>query len=90
MEFRDVLRSRHGAAFSLEPTLLQSAYFRPHNRSGIPGLYFVGAGTHPGAGLPGVLLSAAVTSRVLGEDIPPERDRLVLTAERIARERGTR
>jgi phytoene desaturase len=90
MEFRDVLRSRHGAAFSLEPTLLQSAYFRPHNRSGIPGLYFVGAGTHPGAGLPGVLLSAAVTSRVLGEDIPPERDRLVLTAERFARERGTR
>jgi len=74
MHFWKVLRSFKGAAFSLEPTLLQSAFFRPHNRAGIPGLYFVGAGTHPGAGIPGVLLSAAVTTRVLCEDIPPSKN----------------
>jgi phytoene desaturase len=57
-----------GAAFSFEPTLLQSAYFRPHNASeDVAGLYLVGAGTHPGAGLPGVLSSA----RVLDTVVPP-------------------
>lgn len=70
LEFEQVYRSRYGSAFSFEPTLFQSAYFRPHNRSGIPGLYFVGAGTHPGAGLPGTLLSAAVTARVFMADHP--------------------
>ena len=63
LDFRDQLASYLGAAFSIEPTLLQSAYFRPHNRSvQLPGLYLVGAGTHPGAGLPGVLLSAEITA----------------------------
>lgn len=63
LDFRDRLASHLGAAFSIEPTLLQSAYFRPHNRSAqLPGLYLVGAGTHPGAGLPGVLLSAEITT----------------------------
>ena len=70
LDFESELRSYLGAAFSIEPTLFQSAYFRPHNRSNdIEGLYFVGAGTHPGAGLPGVLLSANITSRLVIEDL---------------------
>jgi phytoene desaturase len=69
-DFESELRSYQGAAFSIEPTLFQSAYFRPHNRSNdIDGLYFVGAGTHPGAGIPGVLLSANITSRLVIEDL---------------------
>ena len=60
-DFQDRLLSYKGAAFSLEPVLSQSAWFRPHNRSEeIERLYLVGAGTHPGAGLPGVLCSARV------------------------------
>jgi phytoene desaturase len=63
VDFRDELSSYLGSAFSIEPTLLQSAWFRPHNVSeDVAGLYLVGAGTHPGAGLPGVLLSARITS----------------------------
>ena len=70
LDFASQLRSHLGAAFSIEPTLLQSAYFRPHNRCAtIGGLYFVGAGTHPGAGIPGVLLSAELTSRLVIEDL---------------------
>ncbi|HLJ35806.1 MAG TPA: phytoene desaturase family protein, partial [Ktedonobacteraceae bacterium] len=70
LDFASELRSHLGAAFSIEPTLFQSAYFRPHNRSSqIDDLYFVGAGTHPGAGIPGVLLSAAITSRLAIEDM---------------------
>jgi phytoene desaturase len=69
VDFRDELGSWLGAAFSLEPTLSQSAYFRPPNRSReVAGLYFVGAGTHPGAGVPGVLLSAEIASRQIRED----------------------
>jgi hypothetical protein len=53
-------------AFGLEPVLWQSAYFRPHNQSeDVKGLYLVGAGTHPGAGVPGVLSSAKVLDRVV-------------------------
>lgn len=70
LDFASALRSHLGAAFSIEPTLFQSAYFRPHNRSDdMKGLYFVGAGTHPGAGIPGVLLSAAITSRLVIDDL---------------------
>ncbi len=62
--FRDDLSSIKGAAFGMEPVLTQSAYFRPHNRAeDIDGLYLVGAGTHPGAGVPGVLSSAKVLER---------------------------
>jgi len=58
-DFQDRLLSYKGAAFGLEPLLTQSAWFRPHNRSEeIEGLYMVGASTHPGAGIPGVLSSA--------------------------------
>ncbi len=64
--FRDELLSERGAAFGLEPVLLQSAWFRPHNQSEeIDGLYLVGAGTHPGAGVPGVLSSARVLDSVV-------------------------
>jgi phytoene desaturase len=65
--YRDALNSHLGAAFSLQPTLLQSAWFRPHNRSeDFDNLYFVGAGTHPGAGLPGVLSSAIIAENLIG------------------------
>ncbi len=67
IDFRDRLSSTHGAAFGLEPRLFQSGWFRPHNVSeDIRGLYLVGAGTHPGAGVPGVISSA----RILDELVP--------------------
>lgn len=69
LDFRSVLNSHVGAAFSLAPKLTQSAWFRPHNRdSNISGLYFVGAGTHPGAGVPGVICSAKATCGVIAND----------------------
>lgn len=65
-DFHDQLCAYKGAGFGLEPTLMQSAWFRPHNRSEDVGrLFFVGAGTHPGAGLPGVLSSAKVLDKVV-------------------------
>jgi phytoene desaturase len=64
--FRDTLLSYRGAAFGLEPVLTQSAYFRPHNKSEeLDNLFLVGAGTHPGAGVPGVLSSARVLDRLV-------------------------
>lgn len=68
LEFQDQLLSFRGAAFGPEPVLTQSAWFRPHNRSeDVANLYLVGAGTHPGAGLPGVVSSAAVLERFLDD-----------------------
>ena len=68
LDFRDELLSWQGAAFGPQPMLRQSAWFRPHNRSeDVAGLYLVGAGTHPGAGLPGVLSSARVLERELAD-----------------------
>jgi phytoene desaturase len=65
--FRDELRSHLGSAFSVEPILTQSAWFRPHNVSeDIPNLYFAGAGTHPGAGMPGVLSSGKIVADLIG------------------------
>jgi phytoene desaturase len=65
-DFRNRLLAFKGAGFGLEPVLLQSAYFRPHNRSeDIERLYLVGAGTHPGAGVPGVISSARVLDTVV-------------------------
>jgi len=64
--FRDRYPSPHGAGFSIEPRILQSAWFRPHNVSEeLKGLYLVGAGTHPGAGLPGVVSSAEVLAQLV-------------------------
>ncbi len=69
-DFRDELNSHLGAAFSLAPTLTQSAYFRIHNRDAeIQGLYFAGAGTHPGAGVPGVINSGKATAGLVIEDL---------------------
>jgi phytoene desaturase len=69
--FRDRYLSPLGAGFSLEPRILQSAWFRPHNVSEeAEGLYLVGAGTHPGAGLPGVVASAEVLAKLV-PDAPP-------------------
>lgn len=69
LNFRDDLNSHLGSAFSLEPILTQSAYFRTQNRDKkINGLYFVGAGTHPGAGVPGVINSAKATSSMILND----------------------
>lgn len=64
--FENTLQSEKGAAFGIEPSFRQSAYFRFHNKSeDIDGLYFVGANTHPGAGIPGVLSSAKVLEKTL-------------------------
>lgn len=66
LEFESDLDAYAGSAFQFEPVLMQSAWFRPHNVSeDVQGLYFAGAGTHPGAGLPGVLSSAKVLDRVV-------------------------
>lgn len=68
LHFRETLNSHLGSAFSVQPLLWQSAWFRPHNRSeDYPNLYFVGAGTHPGAGLPGVLSSAVIAQNLIRE-----------------------
>lgn len=65
--FEGTLNSYLGSAFSVQPVLTQSAWFRPHNRSqDIDNLYFVGAGTHPGAGLPGVLASGNIAAGLIG------------------------
>ena len=71
IDFRDRLFSYKGAAFGLQPILMQTAWFRPHNRSeDIEGLYLVGAGTHPGAGMPGVISSAKVLDEVVPDPRP--------------------
>lgn len=70
IDFRDRLGAELGHAFGPEPLLRQSASFRQHNRYRSPrGLYHVGSGTHPGAGIPGVLLTAEVTSELLAADL---------------------
>ena len=77
IDFRDRYLSPNGSGFSIEPRILQSAYFRPHNVSEeLPGLYLAGAGTHPGAGLPGVIASA----EVLGKLVPDAPRRAQSTA----------
>ena len=69
-DFADDLGAHLGSAFSLEPLLTQSAWFRVHNRDDkIPNLYFVGAGTHPGAGIPGVVGSAKATAGLMIDDL---------------------
>lgn len=71
--FRTELNAHLGSAFSLEPVLWQSAYFRTHNRDDVlKNLYFVGAGTHPGAGIPGVVGSAKATAKLMLSDLGAE------------------
>jgi phytoene desaturase len=79
--FRDRYNSPYGTGFSIEPRIFQSAWFRPHNVSEeCEGLYLTGAGTHPGAGLPGVVSSAEVLSKLV-----PDPD-FVAQSERLAAE----
>ena len=67
--FEKTLDSHLGNAFGVEPVLQQSAFFRPHNKSeDIENLYFVGAGTQPGAGTPSVMMSAKMTARIIAKD----------------------
>ena len=73
-DFRDRYCSPYGCGFSIEPRILQSAWFRPHNVSEeVRGLYLVGAGTHPGAGLPGVIASAEVLGKLVPDAAPGAR-----------------
>jgi len=82
--FRDRYLTPYGSGFSIEPRILQSAWFRPHNVSEeLPGLYLVGAGTHPGAGLPGVVASAEVLGKLV-PDAPVRR--IASPAARLAAE----
>jgi len=69
-DFAQDLGAHLGSAFSLEPILTQSAWFRTHNRDDVlKNLYFVGAGTHPGAGIPGVVASARATAGLILDDL---------------------
>ncbi|MBR3371413.1 MAG: phytoene desaturase [Rhodobacteraceae bacterium] len=80
--FRNRYLSPLGAGFSIEPRILQSAWFRPHNVSEeLPGLYLAGAGTHPGAGLPGVISSAEVLAQVVPDAAPTLTPALPMAAE---------
>ena len=70
LEFRDDLQSIKGNAFGVEPRLTQLAWFRPHNKSeDIDNLFIVGAGTHPGAGVPGVLSAARILDKVVPDAV---------------------
>ncbi len=71
LDFETTLNSYRGAGFSFEPILRQSAWFRPHNESeDVRNLFFVGAGTHPGAGVPGVLCSAKIAENLICDRLP--------------------
>jgi phytoene desaturase len=72
LHFRDTLNSYRGAAFSVLPSLLQLGWFRPHNQSeDIDNLYFVGAGTHPGAGVPAVIASGKIAADLIAAKAAP-------------------
>lgn len=78
--FNETLNSYLGSAFSVQPLLTQSAWFRPHNQSEeFDNLYFVGAGTHPGAGLPGVLSSSKIAENLIAGK-HPEKNRITTQA----------
>jgi len=69
IHFRDDLNSHLGASFGIKPSMTQTAWFRPHNKSRFfKGLYFVGAGTHPGAGVPAVIASGKIASELIMAD----------------------
>ena len=71
LDFEQTLDSYRGAGFSFEPIFTQSAWFRPHNLSeDVEHLYFAGAGTHPGAGVPGVLSSAKIAEKLICQRLP--------------------
>jgi phytoene desaturase len=80
LHFQNTLNSYRGSAFSVRPSLMQSAWFRPHNQSEeFPNLYFVGAGTHPGAGVPAVLSSGKIAANLIAAELA--RDRAVFAVK---------
>jgi phytoene desaturase len=84
-DFKRELNSHLGSAFSLEPRLSQSAFFRVHNRDrNLRGLYFVGAGTHPGAGIPGVINSAKATAALIAQDFAGDLELDISAQRRIS------
>jgi phytoene desaturase len=84
-DFEIELNAHLGSAFSLEPRLTQSAFFRVHNRDrNLKGLYFVGAGTHPGAGIPGVVNSAKATAGLILDDIDIHLGLVSAAAQRLS------
>ena len=71
LDFETTLNTYRGSGFSFEPIFTQSAWFRPHNESeDVKGLFFCGAGTHPGAGVPGVLSSAKIVEKLVCDRLP--------------------
>jgi phytoene desaturase len=83
LHFQNTLNSYRGAAFSVRPSLMQSAYLRPHNRSEeFPNLFFVGAGTHPGAGVPAVLSSGKIAADLVAADLALERPQFPVQTEK--------
>jgi phytoene desaturase len=85
LHFQNTLNSYRGAAFSVRPSLLQSAWLRPHNRSEeFANLYFVGAGTHPGAGVPAVLSSGKIAAELIGAEVAEQRSQFSLQSPRQA------
>jgi phytoene desaturase len=88
-DFKTELHAHQGAAFSLEPVLTQSAFFRTHNRDeNIKGFYIVGAGTHPGAGVPGVVNSAKATAGLMVDDYAHRLEHKTLDFPRAAASRA--
>ena len=84
--FRDALGSHLGSAFSVQPILTQSAWFRPHNVSeDVPNLFLVGAGTHPGAGVPGVMASGKIVAEMIGAATRHPFDQPTRPREAVAR-----
>jgi phytoene desaturase len=84
-DFKTELNAHFGSAFSLEPKLTQSAFFRVHNRDrNIGGLYFVGAGTHPGAGIPGVVNSAKAAAGLIAQHFAAELRRAENTGRELS------
>jgi phytoene desaturase len=66
IDFKDRYLSSYGSGFSIEPRMFQSAWFRPHNKSEeLTNFYLVGAGTHPGPGMPGVIASAEILDEII-------------------------
>jgi phytoene desaturase len=81
LHFQNTLNSYRGAAFSIRPTLTQSAWLRPHNQSEeFPNLYFAGAGTHPGAGVPAVLSSGKIAANLINEEVTKESQQFAVMA----------
>jgi phytoene desaturase len=81
LHFQKTLNSFRGAAFSIRPSLLQSAWLRPHNRSeDFSNLYLVGAGTHPGAGVPAVLSSGKIAANLIAAEVAKESPRFPVQA----------